>query len=92
VLVRGDIHKLGHDTHPVPRAPYASLNQRSGSKLFANLAQAALAVLERHHRASRDHLQRFDPGQVSDDVLGNAVGKKFILCIGAKVHKRQHAN
>jgi hypothetical protein len=62
------------------------------AELAADLAGAALAVLEPHRRRSRDHAQVADAAELRDDVLGNSVGEVLVLRVCADVSERKHRN
>ena len=86
------VDELRDDAHAIAGATYAAVEQRGGAERRADLAQALRALLERHDRVARDHLERADLGEMRDDVLGDAVGEVLVLRIGAQVAEGKHGD
>src|SRR5215204_6362787 len=86
------INELGDDAHTVAGSTYAPLEQRAYLQRRPDFAQALLAVLEWHHGRAGNHLQGANLGKLRDHVFGDAVGKEFVLGIGAEVPERKHGD
>ncbi len=90
MLVGLGIDELRDDAHAVAGAAHAAVEQRRRRRAFAPISRRlCVALLERHDRGARDHLERADLREMRDDVLGDAVGEVLVLRIGAEVARRE---
>src|SRR5713101_4304541 len=86
------IHKLDRDAQTVVSSPYTSLKNRSHIQPFPNDAWVAVFSLEREGGTSCHNVELVDLCQRVDDLFSNAVGKEFVLGIGADIDKRKDSD
>ena len=84
------VDKLGGDPHPVPGLPHASLEDVGDVQLGPHLPDVDLLALERERGRSGRDPEPVHPGQHVDDLLGDAVGEKRVVRVGAHVDEGEH--
>src|SRR5262245_53133467 len=93
ILIAACINQLCVNTHTVTRALDASFYYMRDSELLTDLAQITRSsTLVMHYRRAPDHFQVRDPGQISQEVILDAISKIGVIWIGAEIFKRQHCN
>src|SRR6516165_12786513 len=83
-------YQLYRDAHTVVSSAHTALENGAHLELFSDNAQVDMFTLEGESRASRDNVQSLNLSQRVDDLLGDSVGKVFVLWVRAHVGERQH--
>src|SRR6266404_4549930 len=85
-------NELSSYPHARSGFPHASLQDKSNAKLLTDLLHFYGLVFVGKGGVARDNEQAGDLGQVSDDVLRDAIAKILLLRVAAHVVKRQNGN
>ena len=83
------VDQLCDDPDAPARLADAPLQHVAYAQLFAQLLQLHGRTLVGERRIARGHIQARDPGEVGDEILGNAVAEVLLLRIAAHVDERQ---
>ena len=84
------IDQLRVDADLLTDATYATFQQIPYAKLGSDGAQIHRSAFIGKCRVACDHEQARDTRQISSQILGNPVGKIFLLGVIAHIIKRQH--
>ena len=84
------VDELNRHAHPVADLADASFHEVLGAKLFGDFAHIHRAILVNEAGIARDDEQLVVARQFRDDVLRQAVGKKFLLGVATHVVEWQH--
>ena len=82
--------QLRRDPHPMPRFAHAAFEHIAHAQLLADLLDVDGLALVGEGRVAGDHREGAPAGEQRDDVLGDAVGEKFLLRIVAEIGERQY--
>src|SRR6516164_327834 len=89
ISIRGT-YQLYRDAQTVVSSSHTALENGAHLELFSEKAQVDIFTLEGESRASSDNVQFWNLSQRVDDLLGDSVGKVFVLWVRAHVGERQH--
>src|SRR5689334_3129279 len=92
MLVGICVDQLDVDPNPVPGPAHAALENRPNPESFSNLTHVRSFSTIRHDRGAGDDLEVTDFGQISQDVILNAVSEIGVLFLVAKIFKWQYRN
>ncbi len=84
------VDQLHGDTDAIADLAHASLEHVFDVELAGNFLHLHRLALVHEGRVARDDEKVAETRQLGDDVLGEAVGKEFLLGIAAHVDQRQH--
>src|SRR5215469_4977302 len=83
-------HQLCRNAQTVVSSSHTALENDAHLELFSDNAQVDVFTFERESRASRDNVQSLNLSERVDDLLGDSVGKVFVLWVRAHVGERQY--
>src|SRR5262245_28008233 len=89
ISIRGR-YQLYRDAQTVVSSSHTALENAAHLELFAEKAQVDVFTFEGKSRAARDNVQPRNLSERVDDLLGDSVGKVFVLWVRAHVGKRQY--
>ena len=87
------IDQLRVHAHTIAHALHTAFHQMRDPELLRDLAQVARdSSLVLHHRSAADHFQVGDLGEVSQNFVLHAVGKKGVRLFFAEIFERQNGD
>ena len=92
MLAAHRVDQLGVDADAPIDAPGAALQKIAHAQLLADRAHVQRLALVGKDRVAGDDEQPRGPGQVGDQVLGEAVGEGILLGIAAEIDEGQHGD
>src|SRR5262245_19916907 len=87
---RGSIDQLRGNSNAVAAAPYAAFQHIAYAQFASYLPHIDRLVLVLEAGVAGDDKQLGEAGQLSDDVVDDAVDQIFLLWMGAQVGERKH--
>src|SRR5215468_10531209 len=84
--------QLCRDAQTALRSSHTALENGAHLELFSDNPQVDIFTFEGESRAPRDNVQSLNLSQRVDDLLGDSVGKVFVLWVRAHVGERQYHN
>jgi len=85
-----DVDELGHDEQPVAVPANAAFQHGSHVQRLADLPDVAGLSLEREGGRAGHDAQIADPGERSDQLLGQAIAEVLLLGVRTQVHEGEH--
>jgi len=92
VGLRLAVDELDRNAHAIGGLPHAALDHIVDAELPGDATCCDLFPLVHEDRVAGDDEEIVEAGHFGDDVLGQAVGKEFLVRIAAHVHERQHGD
>lgn len=92
MLAAQRIDQLRVDAHAPSGAPGAAFQQVAHAKLPGDGAHVHGLALVGKDRVARDDKEARDPGEIGDQVFGQAVGERVLLGIAAQIDEGQHGD
>src|SRR5262245_21603426 len=89
---RGSIDQLRGNSNAVAAAPYAAFQHIAYAQFASYLPHIDRLVLVLEAGVAGDDKQLGEAGQLSDDVVDDAVDQIFLLWMGSQVGERKHGN
>src|SRR5713226_3470371 len=86
------VNQLRVDPQATPCAAKAAPENKGGIELLADLRRRHLLITVSENGGARKNVQALDLGKLSDDVLGDAIAKVFVLFHAAEVFEVKHRN
>ena len=83
------VDQLHGDADTAARLAHAALDDVLDAKLLGDLLRVDRLALVNERRVSRDNEQLAETRQLSENILGDAVGEEFLLGLAAHVDERQ---
>src|SRR5258706_918618 len=87
-----DVIELNRDAHALAGLAYAAFDDIADAEFLADLLQVDGPALVGERRVARDDEEPAQLRERRDEVLAEAVGKIFLLCIAAHVDEGEHGD
>jgi hypothetical protein len=87
VAVGLSVDQLRGDANTAARLAHATLDNVLDAKLLGDLLHIDRLAFVSEHGIARDHEQLAETRQLSENVLGDAVGKEFLLGLSTHIDK-----
>ena len=92
VAVGAGVDELGGDADPVAGADDGAFDDGVDVELASNVGEWAMRALVGHDGGSGDDAKVGDTGELSDELVGHAVGEVLLAWVAGEVLKRKNGN